>query len=172
MRLFTFLPGVPLEKIGYSPAVYSLLGDLLARFHTATDDFEDEWIRDNTDSDHVTGVLDFGDSHYSLRLIDVATAIVYLLLDSPAEKPPEQEWPRIAADFLAGYTKRRPVDADGRTLQLAACARLVASLVYGLRTVRVNSRGDDPSYILKTQARGWEVLKVLSNPEFQLIAEH
>ena len=42
-------------------------------------------------------------------------------------------------------------------------ARLACSLIYGLRTVRINARGDDPSYILKTQSNGWESLKVRLN---------
>uniref|UniRef100_A0A915EQP3 Aminoglycoside phosphotransferase domain-containing protein n=1 Tax=Ditylenchus dipsaci TaxID=166011 RepID=A0A915EQP3_9BILA len=41
-------------------------------------------------------------------------------------------------------------------------ARLVLSLIYGLRTLRINYRQrESPHYVLKTQQNGWRVLKLL-----------
>ncbi|KAI6179141.1 KA1 domain-containing protein [Aphelenchoides besseyi] len=238
LRVFTFLPGSMMEQFGYSSATYKVVGNLLARFHALTDDYEDPWMRENTvpisveswtylqsefhtlvdlnqigienqelclrvfqdfgsrileqrsrfeeglvhsdfnetnilleqhgEEIKVTGLLDFGDCHYSIRLMDVASAILYLILDAPNNSEATTEWRKIASEVLSAYKEIRPFEVDASVLQLAACGRLVASLIYGLRTVRINARGDDPSYTLKTQKRGWEMLKILNDPMFEL----
>ena len=45
LRLFTFLPGLLLEKVGYDAAVYAKVGDVVAHFHTLTDGWEDAYFR-------------------------------------------------------------------------------------------------------------------------------
>ena len=92
----------------------------------------------------------------------MANLIVYLILDAAPADATRAEWSKIARLALKGYSTRYAMDAtvDERALQLAMCARLVVSLIYGLRTVRLNVRGDDPAYVLKTQSRGWATLKV------------
>ena len=78
----------------------------------------------------MTGLIDFGDVHYSLRLMDVAAALAYLLLDaSDVDGREAVEWPPIARHFLGGYTARRRLNVDAATLQLAAAARVLTSLV-------------------------------------------
>ncbi|KAI6196458.1 hypothetical protein M3Y94_01112400 [Aphelenchoides besseyi] len=125
-------------------------------------------LEQHGDEIKVAGLLDFGDCHYSIRLMDVASAILYLILDAPNNSEAKIEWRKIATELLSAYKEIRPFEVDVSVLQLAACGRLVASLIYGLRTVRINARGDDPSYTLKTQKRGWETLKILSDPTFTL----
>lgn len=94
----------------------------------------------------MTGLLDWGDAHYSLRIFDIAASLLYIIMDVRTEDY-QTEWPIIAEKFLDGYKSERSVK-DLEVCQLSMCARLLASLIYGLRTVRLNARGDDPSYIL------------------------
>jgi len=120
-----------------------------------------------------TGLLDFGDTHYSFRIADVANAIVYLYLWAcqNIQEMNQEVYTQIASDFLKGYRSHRDVipDFDFQHLGLFMKARLVCSLVYGLRTVRINIRkrsGDkadmgSTEYVLKTQEGGWATLQEL-----------
>ncbi|KAI6184564.1 KA1 domain-containing protein [Aphelenchoides bicaudatus] len=117
----------------------------------------------------VTGLIDFGDTHFSLRIFDISASLLYILMDVNVEDY-HKEWPHIANEFLKGYKTEREV-RDLEVCQISMCARLLASLIYGLRTVRLNFRGDDPSYILKTQQKGWDYLKRLyEDRELRLLA--
>ena len=78
--------------------------------------------------------------------------VLYLAVDAK-----EDDWRIIAKPVLAGYEKRRKA-ADIEHILISR--RLVSSLVYALRTVRINYRNEDPSYILKIQTNGWRVLEV------------
>lgn len=86
----------------------------------------------------ITGLIDFGDTHYSLRIFDIAASILYILMDAPTTDPKKQ-WPSIIKRYLQGYRSIREV-RDLQVCQLSMCARLTASLIYGLRTVRINAR--------------------------------
>ena len=102
----------------------------------------------------ITSLLDFGDTHISLLIYDIAGLVLYLGVDAK-----EDNWRVIAKPVLAGYEKKRKA-ADIEHILISMRARLVSSLVYALRTVRINYRDEDPSYILKMQTNGWRVLEV------------
>uniref|UniRef100_A0A7E4VHF2 Hydroxylysine kinase n=1 Tax=Panagrellus redivivus TaxID=6233 RepID=A0A7E4VHF2_PANRE len=229
IRLFSFLPGVMLEKIGYSGAVYELIGELLAKFHLITADFHHpaydggfchfmcmenwpaleeefqlqidrglltdpkqielcrrtfndmnsdilskrtEFEAGLTHSDVnetnvllergpdgppvITGLIDFGDTHRSLLIFDIAALVLYTVLDAN-----ESDWRPIAESILKGYaTKKTPSNIDHLVVSMRG--RIVSSLIYALRTVRINYRNEDLSYILKTQTNGWKFLEVLT----------
>ncbi|KAE9548748.1 hypothetical protein FO519_008039 [Halicephalobus sp. NKZ332] len=238
IRLFTFLPGLMAEKIGYNDSVYFLLGTLLAEFHNATEDFDHRAYEDHyifmcmenwdlleeefevqaqqglvknernldllkrgiadlrkdvldkkdkfkkgfihadvnetnvllqkfSEGKHeitgfsngkykVTGLLDLGDAHRSLIIFDIATLILYLTVDSKVE-----DWRPVAKVVIEGYSSKRiPVDLD--VILVSMRARLVSSLLYSTRTVRINYRNEDPNYILKMQENGWKVLEKLT----------
>uniref|UniRef100_A0A914QUW0 Hydroxylysine kinase n=1 Tax=Panagrolaimus davidi TaxID=227884 RepID=A0A914QUW0_9BILA len=229
IRLFQFLPGLMLEKIGYNDTVYSLMGRLVADFHNATSDFShpayengwchfmcnEDWdtleeelhhqikekvLTDKSQIDlcqkgfddfrndvisqretlkigfihsdvnetnvllqeisdgkyEITGLLDFGDTHKSYLICDIAALILYLAVDAN-----EDNWRIIAKSVLKGYCeKRKPEDLEHILVSMRA--RLVSSLVYALRTIRINYRNEDPTYILKMQANGWRVLDLLT----------
>lgn len=74
-------------------------------------------------------MIDFGDTHFSLRIFDISNAILYILLDVPT-KEYRKEWPLIAEQFLKGYNVEREAK-DLAICRISMCARLVASLVYG-----------------------------------------
>jgi hydroxylysine kinase len=117
----------------------------------------------SSNSYHVSGLLDFGDTHYSLLIHDIAAAILYLLLDVKTTEYGE-EWFRIGEQLIEGYRSLRE-PRDLAFVGLCMRARLVSSLVYGLRTARLNYRKGDVDYILKTQSNGWKVLEILSRTD-------
>ncbi|VDL75439.1 unnamed protein product [Nippostrongylus brasiliensis] len=61
---------------------------------------------------------------------------------------------------MTGYSRARPLP-DCTHLLTAMKARLSCSLIYGLRTARINFRGGDVNYVLRTQSNGWNVLEEL-----------
>jgi Ser/Thr protein kinase RdoA (MazF antagonist) len=81
----------------------------------------------------VTGLIDFGDAHFSLRIFDVATALLYIIMDVDVEDY-RLEWPLIVRDFLKGYGSQRTI----RDLQICRIS-MYASLknVYGIQTLGV-----------------------------------
>ncbi|GMT16278.1 hypothetical protein PFISCL1PPCAC_7575 [Pristionchus fissidentatus] len=106
----------------------------------------------------ISGVLDFGDMHVSLRLFDVAAAILYLHLSDRLG----QSLDSLVSHFLVGYRSIRPFTATPDSLLTAMRSRLACSLIYGLRTARINYRGGSVDYVLKTQSNGWETLERLA----------
>ncbi|GMT02334.1 hypothetical protein PENTCL1PPCAC_24508 [Pristionchus entomophagus] len=105
----------------------------------------------------ISGVLDFGDMHISLRVFDVAAAILYLHLSDRMG----QSLDDLAANFVAGYRSERTFELPRGCLLVAMRARCACSLIYGLRTARINYRGGSVDYVLKTQSNGWETLQRL-----------
>uniref|UniRef100_A0AC34RT89 Aminoglycoside phosphotransferase domain-containing protein n=1 Tax=Panagrolaimus sp. JU765 TaxID=591449 RepID=A0AC34RT89_9BILA len=217
-----------LEKIGYNDEIFVLVGELLGKFHNATETFhhhsydgychflcmenwdsiEEEFelqvdqgilsdprrielchkaINDlrkdvfdkrinfkpgfihsdfnetnillekiNEKEYKLSGLLDLGDFHYSLLIFDIATTILYLTFDSKIN-----DWRNVAKHIVQGYTKnRKPYDLD--YILVSMRARLASSLIYALRTSRINYRNEDMSYILKMQQNGWEFLEKLT----------
>ncbi|GMR37837.1 hypothetical protein PMAYCL1PPCAC_08032 [Pristionchus mayeri] len=107
----------------------------------------------------VSGVLDFGDMHVSLRVFDVAAAILYLHLSDRLG----QRLDDLTMNFLSGYRSYRAFIGPHDSLLVAMRARMACSLIYGLRTARINYRGGSIDYVLKTQSNGWETLQRLSS---------
>ncbi|CAD5209012.1 unnamed protein product [Bursaphelenchus okinawaensis] len=240
VRVFEFMEGETLESVGFTQEAASIVGDLLAKFHNVTDNFQDDVIKkhgvpiaienyqgllrelhllfgknmiDNENSQictdvlkkleieifrnydffeyglihsdlnetnvllikegdntlKVSSLLDFGDTHYSLRLFDISSTLLYIYLGIHSQNVKNMK--NLANAFLTAYKKQRKNNSfikEIKHCQLAMCARLICSLLYGLRTVRINYRGDDPSYVLKTQANGWTLLKFLSTENLDL----
>nr|CDJ88554.1 unnamed protein product [Haemonchus contortus] len=104
----------------------------------------------------ITGLLDFGDVHESFRIIDIASTILYLYLSDKQKQTLEF----LTDGVLKGYQRVRNVP-DCTHLFTAMKARLSCFLVYGLRTARMNLRGGNVDYVLRTQSNGWEVLQEL-----------
>ncbi|CAD6192015.1 unnamed protein product [Caenorhabditis auriculariae] len=105
----------------------------------------------------ITGVLDMGDMHTAPRVFDIGATILYLILSDRKKSP----WSGIIENLLHGYRSKREFK-EGNYLLSAMKSRLAASLTYGLRTARLNVRGESVDYILKTQINGWTVLKELT----------
>ncbi|CAJ0581243.1 unnamed protein product, partial [Mesorhabditis spiculigera] len=105
----------------------------------------------------LTGVLDFGDMHFSHRVFDIGASILYLHLSDKDQIPLEH----LEEDILAGYRSVRDFKEQAK-IPAAMRARLAGSLIYGLRTARLNVRGGSLEYVLRTQSNGWKVLEELS----------
>ncbi|VDM43873.1 unnamed protein product [Toxocara canis] len=106
----------------------------------------------------VKGLLDFGDAHYSYLIFDIAAAILYVLMDTKTNEY-DDEWLKLGGWVVNGYeTVHTVMDKD--MLLPSMRARLALSLIYGLRTARINYRNGNLEYVLKTQNNGWKVLKI------------
>ncbi|KHN81060.1 Hydroxylysine kinase [Toxocara canis] len=86
----------------------------------------------------VKGLLDFGDAHYSYLIFDIAAAILYVLMDTKTNEY-DDEWLKLGGWVVNGYeTVHTVMDKD--MLLPSMRARLALSLIYGLRTARINYR--------------------------------
>uniref|UniRef100_A0A914D3N0 Hydroxylysine kinase n=1 Tax=Acrobeloides nanus TaxID=290746 RepID=A0A914D3N0_9BILA len=115
----------------------------------------------------VVGLLDFGDTHYSCRIFDIANAVLYLLLDDKTENY-DLKFFQIGDHLIQGYKEVRNF-SEKELHFLSDCmrARLALSLIFGIRTAFVNYRNVNAEYILKTQSNGWKVLKLLTETNFE-----
>ncbi|CAJ0945483.1 unnamed protein product, partial [Mesorhabditis belari] len=111
-------------------------------------------IEENDGKLEISGVLDFGDMHFSHRVFDIAACVLYLHLSDSQLK---QGIPEIEKNILLGYTSQREF-REAEKLRSAMRARLACSLLYGLRTARLNVRCSSTEYVLRTQSNGWQVL--------------
>uniref|UniRef100_A0A914HPG8 Hydroxylysine kinase n=1 Tax=Globodera rostochiensis TaxID=31243 RepID=A0A914HPG8_GLORO len=114
----------------------------------------------------VSALIDFSDAHFSLRIIDIANAVLYLyLLWSnllPSVGPTGLN--HLATCLYRAYSAslgRHLSQNDVAELKLFVRARLVLSLVNGLRTQRLCGQ-DGLEYVLKTQKIGQKLLEELS----------
>ncbi|GAB0094491.1 hydroxylysine kinase [Sergentomyia squamirostris] len=103
----------------------------------------------------VSGILDFGDSCYSLYIFELAIAMTYMMLQTGQLE--------TGGYFLAGYEAIRLVpQLEFNVLRICIAARLCQSLVLGIYTHTVDP---DNEYILSSQKNGWELLQLLWNTE-------
>lgn len=99
----------------------------------------------------IAGIIDFGDSCYSLYVFELAIAMTYLMLEANDLD--------TGGLVMAGYSMIRVIPLhEKEVLRVAVAARLCQSLVLGLYTSTVD---ENNQYILSTQARGWKLLEVL-----------
>ncbi|KAK6630118.1 hypothetical protein RUM44_005669 [Polyplax serrata] len=104
----------------------------------------------------VSAVLDFGDSHLSCYLFELAISLCYITLEC---KKNGLEPIAGAGHLLAGYLKVLPnFQMDYKLLKIATCARFCQSLVLGLKAHCLNP---DNTYVLGTQALGWSLVNIL-----------
>ena len=69
---------------------------------------------------HISGLLDFGDSHRSALVFELALAVMYLMIDCPAGLPRLD----VGGHVLAGYQRHRTLTpAEWRVLKVSAYNR-------------------------------------------------
>lgn len=118
-----------------------------------------EWNSD-ADSHKICGILDFGDTHDSCIIFDIALPIMYMMLDA-TEK--QIEMLAVGGFVLQGYQELESIPEDEyRLLKLCICARYCQSLVIGFYTFFTNPSPDN-EYVLTTQKKGWEQLIAVWN---------
>ncbi|CAJ0958781.1 unnamed protein product, partial [Mesorhabditis belari] len=106
----------------------------------------------------ITGLIDMGDVHCSLRIMDIGATCLYLALGDSSD---DKDWSRFPRWFLEGYESVREC-ADAAKIISGMRARMACSLICGLRAARINYRKEHDAYVLKTQIRGWNMLEQLS----------
>ncbi|PIO65852.1 hypothetical protein TELCIR_12457 [Teladorsagia circumcincta] len=92
------------------------------------------------------------------QIVDIASTVLYLHLSDKQKQGVES----LTNGVLEGYHRVRELP-DCTHLITAMKARLSCSLIYGLRTARLNFRGGSLDYVLRTQSNGWSVLQVCWN---------
>uniref|UniRef100_A0A2C9KE41 Hydroxylysine kinase n=2 Tax=Biomphalaria glabrata TaxID=6526 RepID=A0A2C9KE41_BIOGL len=103
---------------------------------------------------NISGIIDFGDTTYSLYIFEIAIAMTYVMLNQHNLSPTA-----AAGHVLAGYLSHITVSQiELQHLRLCICARLVQSIVMGYFTF-----SEDPSnrYILTHASRAWPLLNTL-----------
>ncbi|KAL3122501.1 hypothetical protein niasHT_003037 [Heterodera trifolii] len=122
------------------------------------------------DEAKVCALIDFGDAHCSFRILDLANAIVYLYMLwaelVPSAGPADLN--RLAKCLSRAYSAslgHSLAPNDMAHLALFVRARLVLSLINGLRTQRLASQNgpNEMEYVLKQQKMVQKVLGELSN---------
>ncbi|XP_059613237.1 hydroxylysine kinase [Phlebotomus argentipes] len=99
----------------------------------------------------VSGILDFGDSCYTLYVFELAIAMAYMMLQTGKLE--------TGGFFLAGYESVRLVPQhEFNVLRVCVAARLCQSLVLGIYTHTLDPENE---YILTSQKNGWELLQLL-----------
>ena len=70
---------------------------------------------DSSGQHHIRGLLDFGDSHRSALVFEIALAIMYLMVDCPAGVPRLD----VGGHVLAGYQRHRALtDQEMKVLKV------------------------------------------------------
>jgi len=103
------------------------------------------------DGKDVAAVIDFGDSHRTCRVFELAILLCYMILQTADVG--------MGRYVVEGYEEiKKLTDVEKKILKISVCARICQSLVMG-----VYSHLHDPEnqYILTTQKTGWMLLKRL-----------
>ncbi|KOC68389.1 Aminoglycoside phosphotransferase domain-containing protein 1 [Habropoda laboriosa] len=99
----------------------------------------------------IAAVIDFGDSHRTCLIFELAITLCYMILQSNDID--------MGKHVVEGYQDvRKLTDLEKRILKVTVCARICQSLVMG-----AYSHLNDPQneYLLVTQKSGWTLLKKL-----------
>nr|CAD7605349.1 unnamed protein product [Timema genevievae] len=103
----------------------------------------------------ITAILDFGDTHISCYLFELAITLCYMML-LPCEGMDPLD---VGAHVLAGYSTVRAVPGtELQSLKTCICTRLCQSLVMGEYSY-LQDPGND--YLLTTAKTGWGLLQTL-----------
>ena len=102
----------------------------------------------------VGGIIDWGHSQEAYFVMDVAIAIMYMMVDSKFMDPLE-----VGGHLLFGYCQHRPLtDAEFDALKVLVASRFCQSLVLGAYSY---SKDPGNEYLLLTAKQGWKVLEQL-----------
>ncbi|KAF0288197.1 Hydroxylysine kinase [Amphibalanus amphitrite] len=114
---------------------------------------------------HIAGLIDFGDSHRSALVFELALVIMYMMVDCPAELPRLD----VGGHALAGYRRHRALTPpELKVLKTCVCARFAQSLVLGAYAHHQNPANE---YVLMTATNGWTAFAAIwEEPEERLYA--
>ncbi|XP_039307586.1 hydroxylysine kinase [Solenopsis invicta] len=103
------------------------------------------------DGKDIAAVIDFGDSHRTCRIFELAIVLCYMILQTADVG--------MGRYVVEGYEKiKKLTEMEKKILKISVCARICQSLVMG-----AYSHLHDPEnqYLLSTQKTGWLLLKRL-----------
>ncbi|KAI1710485.1 phosphotransferase enzyme family domain-containing protein [Ditylenchus destructor] len=102
---------------------------------------------------YISALLDFGDCHYSLRIYDLANAILYIYLDFYLDSEDQNylylsQLETISFHLISSYleelnptpTQKVKILEELKYIGICMQARLTLSSIYALRTFRINYR--------------------------------
>ncbi|XP_076658810.1 hydroxylysine kinase [Halictus rubicundus] len=99
----------------------------------------------------ITAVIDFGDSHRTCLIFELAIALCYMMLQAGDME--------MGKHVIEGYQYfRKLTELEKKILKVTVCARICQSLVMGAYSYLHDPQND---YLLVTQKSGWALLKNL-----------
>jgi len=105
----------------------------------------------NSGGEDIIAVIDFGDSHRTCRIFELAIVLCYMILQAADVG--------MGKHVIEGYEKlRKLTDLEKKILKVSVCARMCQSLVMGAYS---HLHEPDNQYLLNTQKAGWTLLKRL-----------
>ncbi|XP_076279380.1 hydroxylysine kinase-like isoform X3 [Lasioglossum baleicum] len=99
----------------------------------------------------ITAVIDFGDSHRTCLIFELAIALCYMMLQAG-----DMEMGKYVIDGYQDF--RKLTELEKKILKVTVCARMCQSLVMGAYSYLHDPQND---YLLITQKSGWALLKNL-----------
>lgn len=103
------------------------------------------------DGEDIIAVIDFGDSHRTCRIFELAIVLCYMILQAADVG--------MGRHVVEGYEKlRKLTDLEKKILKVSVCGRMCQSLVMGAYS---HLHDPDNQYLLSTQKTGWTLLKRL-----------
>ena len=114
-----------------------------------------------SDGPHISGIIDFGDMVMGARVVELAVAGAYAVLDR--DDPID-----ALAALVAGYHSVSPLSAaEVDLIYPALCMRLAVSVVNS--TIEAVANPDDP-YVVISQAPAWAFLEMALDAEFVAVS--
>ncbi|OAD54585.1 Aminoglycoside phosphotransferase domain-containing protein 1 [Eufriesea mexicana] len=99
----------------------------------------------------IAAVIDFGDSHRTCLIFDLAITLCYMILQTGDVA--------MGKHVVEGYQNvKRLTDLEKKILKVTVCARICQSLVMGAYSHLYDPQNE---YLLNTQKSGWTLLKKL-----------
>ena len=105
----------------------------------------------STDGKSVEAIIDFGDSHKTCYIFELAVCLCYMITQSNSIE--------MAKYVIEGYQRNRKMtEQEKQIVKLCVCARLVQSLVLGTYSYK---REPENHYLVRAHATKWQILKKL-----------
>ncbi|XP_031832464.1 hydroxylysine kinase isoform X1 [Nomia melanderi] len=114
-------------------------------------DLNEQNIVVNSNGTEVTAVIDFGDTHRTCLIFELAITLCYMMLQAGDLA--------MGKYVIEGYQDiRKLTNLEKKILKVTVCARICQSLVMGAYSYLNDPQND---YLLVTQKSGWVLLKNL-----------
>ncbi|XP_033341414.2 hydroxylysine kinase [Megalopta genalis] len=114
-------------------------------------DLNEQNIVMSSNGEDITAVIDFGDSHRTCLIFELAIALCYMILQAGDMT--------MGKYVIEGYQDfRKLTELEKKILKVTVCARICQSLVMGAYSYLHDPQND---YLLITQKSGWALLKNL-----------